>query len=74
MANMEEIKKFICEKLNTETLDTEALITSYGIDSLEVVELVMDLEESFGVRLENDDFKKIKTVGDLLKIIEEKLK
>ncbi len=74
MANMNDIEKFVCEKLNTETLDKNALISSYGIDSLEVVELVMDLEENFGVRLENDDFKKIKTVGDLLVIIEEKLK
>ncbi len=74
MANMNDIEKFVCEKLNTETLDKNALISSYGIDSLEVVELVMDLEENFGVRLENNDFKKIKTVGDLLVIIEEKLK
>ena len=74
MANINEIEKLLCEKLNTETLDRNALMSSYGIDSLEVVELVMDLEENFGVTLDNEDFKKIKTVGDLLNIIEVKIK
>ncbi len=72
MVDIDKIEKMLCEKLHTEKLDMNATMTSYGIDSLEVVELAMDLEDNFGITLDNEDFKKIKTVGDLLNLIKEK--
>ena len=44
---------------------------SLGIDSLDTVEMVMQLEEDLGVELEMDG--KFETVGDLVKFIESKL-
>ncbi|MFN7965160.1 MAG: acyl carrier protein [Acidobacteriota bacterium] len=40
-----------------------------GADSLETVELVMALEEEFGVEISDEDAEKIKTVGDALRFI-----
>lgn len=43
-------------------------------DSLDVVELVMEFEDEFEVTIPDDDYDKIKTVGDAIKYIEEKKK
>ena len=46
----------------------ETAFKDLGLDSLDTVELIMNVEEEFGVTVPTDD--PIKTVGDLLKIIE----
>ena len=40
-------------------------------DSLDIVELMMDLEEECGVAIEDEDAMKMVTIGDLMKYIEE---
>ena len=45
---------------------------SLGADSLDTVELVMALEEEFGIEIPDEDAEKITTVGDAVKYIEEK--
>ncbi|MCB1171724.1 MAG: acyl carrier protein [Leptospiraceae bacterium] len=46
-------------------------IDDLGADSLDTVELVMALEEEFGVEISDEDAEKIQTVGDVIKYIEE---
>jgi len=41
-------------------------------DSLDVVELVMELEDEFDITIPDDDYDKIRTVGDAIAYIEEK--
>lgn len=41
-------------------------------DSLDVVELVMEFEDEFGITIPDDDYDKIKTVGDAITYIDEK--
>lgn len=41
-------------------------------DSLDLVELVMEFEDEFGITIPDDDYEKIRTVGDAVKYIEEK--
>lgn len=41
-------------------------------DSLDVVELVMEFEDTFGITIPDDDYEKIRTVGDAIDYIEEK--
>lgn len=41
-------------------------------DSLDVVELVMELEDEFEITIPDEDYEKIKTVGDAAKYIQEK--
>ncbi len=54
---------------STITMDTP--FDSLGLDSLDTVELLMELEEDLGVPLELDE--KVDTVGDLVKFIENKI-
>ena len=51
----------------------EASITDdLGADSLDVVDLVMSLEEEFDVEIPDEEVENIKTVGDIVKYIEDK--
>ncbi|MFD1928733.1 acyl carrier protein [Sporosarcina siberiensis] len=45
-----------------------------GADSLDVVELVMELEDEFDMEISDDDAEKITTVGDTVSYIESKVK
>jgi len=56
------------DKINRNTNFTSDL----NADSLDLVELVMELEDEFDVSIPDDDYEKIKTVGDAVKYIQEK--
>jgi len=43
-----------------------------GIDSLAVVELVMALEDAFGISIDEEQLKAIQTVGDIVELVESK--
>ena len=75
MAVTEKVKSIIAEQLGVkqEEVKPEAsFIDDLGADSLDTVELVMALEEEFGVEIPDEDAEKITTVGDAIKYIEEK--
>ena len=59
-------------ELNPEEITPESTFESLGIDSLDVVEMIMDLESELGVELEMED-QKISTFGELAAFIESKL-
>ena len=72
----EKVKELIAEQLDVEDKDSIAMESSItddlGADSLDVVDLVMALEDEFGVEIPEDQVENIKTVGDIVKYIEEK--
>ena len=72
----DKIKDIIVEQLDVEedAVTMEASITEdLGADSLDVVDLVMSIEESFDVEIPDEEVENIKTVGDIVKYIENKL-
>jgi acyl carrier protein len=72
----EKVKEVIVEQLNVEEDDvTEdaAFVDDLGADSLDIVELVMALEEQFGVSIPDEQAEKIKTVGDAVGFITESI-
>ena len=64
----------IAETLNVdkETLTPETTFDSLGADSLDMVEFSMDVEEEFGVGIEQSDIAAIKTLGDAVEFIKKK--
>ena len=58
------------EKINNET----SFVNDLGADSLDTVELVMELEEEFDINIPEDSQDKIKTVGAAVDFIQEELK
>ncbi len=74
MATVEErVKKVIEEQLsvNEEQITREAsFIDDLGADSLDTVELVMALEEEFGIEIPDEEAEKITKVGEAIDYIE----
>jgi len=68
----ERVKKVIEEQLsvNTEQITLEAsFIDDLGADSLDTVELVMALEEEFGIEIPDEEAEKITKVGEAIDYI-----
>lgn len=70
MADVESrVKKLIAEMLNLDpenVRDDSSVMNDLGADSLDVVEIVMGLEEEFGVEIEDDEVEKLDTVSDVV--------
>ncbi|MBI4436789.1 MAG: acyl carrier protein [Candidatus Omnitrophica bacterium] len=75
MSVAEKVKAIIVEQLGAkpeEVTPTASFVNDLGADSLDTVELVMALEEEFGVEIPDEDAEKIITVEDAIKYIEKK--
>ena len=59
-------------ELDIDDITPESTFESLGIDSLDIVEMIMDLESELGVELEMED-QQITTFGELAQFIETKL-
>ena len=69
----DKARAFIATKLNvseSEITPEKNLFNDLGADSLDVVELSMLLEREFNVKFTEEDTSKIKTVGDVYRLIE----
>ena len=71
----DKIKGIIAEQLGVkseEVTDEAKFVEDLGADSLDTVELVMALEEEFGIEIPDEDAEKLTTVGEAMKYIEQK--
>ena len=69
----EQIKEMIVEELGVEESQVTESVSfkdDLGADSLDLFELVMRIEDEFGVKIPTEDLETIQTVGDVLKYIE----
>jgi acyl carrier protein len=70
----DRVKEIIAKELEVDAkqLSAEAkFIEDLGADSLDIVELVMALEEEFGLDIPDEEADKLKTVGDAMKYLQE---
>ena len=73
MAVSEKITEIIVEQLGVkpeEVTPEASFVDDLGADSLDTVELVMALEEEFGIEVPDEEAEKLATVGDAIKYIE----
>ena len=52
----------------------ESSLKELGLDSLDVVEMLTDMEEKYGIEFDNDEMLELGTVNDVISVIEKKLK
>ncbi len=75
MAVADKVKALISEQLNRpveEVLEEKEVVKDLGADSLDIVEMLMSLEEEFNITVPEDEAVNIKTVGDIIALIESK--
>ena len=73
MSTFDKVKEVIIDKLGIEDSKIESessFVDDLGADSLDTVELIMQLEEEFGIEIPDDDAEKITTVGSAVEYIE----
>jgi len=77
MSNVEDkVKDIIAEELGVEReklTDGAAFMEDLGADSLDQVELVMAFEKEFDIDIPDEEAEKLRTVGDALKYLHEKM-
>ena len=70
----ERIREIICDQLDLEedkvTMDSD-IMEDFEADSLNVVDLVMSIEDEFGLEVPDDQIENFRTVGDVVRYIEE---
>ena len=70
----ERIREIICDQLDLEedkvTMESD-IMEHFEADSLDVVDLVMSIEDEFGLEVPDDQIENFRTVGDVVRYIEE---
>ncbi|MBP2685032.1 MAG: acpP [Deltaproteobacteria bacterium] len=69
MAVEKRVREIVAEQLErdvNEVTNTASFIDDLGADSLDIVELVMKMEEEFGIEIPDEEAEKIKTVNDVI--------
>jgi acyl carrier protein len=75
MSVEDKVKSIIVDQLGVkaeEVTATASFVDDLGADSLDTVELVMALEEEFGIEIPDEDAEKMTTVGEAVKYIDKK--
>jgi acyl carrier protein len=73
---LERVTKVIVDRLGVDESEVKleaSFRDDLGADSLDVVELVMELEDEFEMEISDDDAEKVTTVGDTVSYIESKI-
>ena len=70
----EKVRTILCEQFELEedrvTMESN-LIGDLGADSLDVIDLAMSIEDEFDIEVPDDEIEKIKTVGDIVRFVED---
>lgn len=67
-----EVRAIIAEQLSipVDTLKDEVTLDSLGADSLDRVEIVMNIEDHFSIEIDDEQAEKLSTIGDVVAYIQ----
>ncbi len=74
MNTLLKVQEIFAKKVKTDKLEPTMELRELGLDSLDLVELMMDIEEEFKIEFDNDEMVGFKSVGDVVHAVEEKIK
>jgi len=72
----DRVIEIVCENLGVnkeQVTEKTSFIEDVGADSLDIVELIMELEEEFEINIPDEQAEKIKTVGEAIEYIEREI-
>jgi len=67
----QKVQAIIAEKLNIEanTVTKEVTLEDLGADSLDMVEIIMKMEEQFGIEINDEDAEQLRNVNDVIEYV-----
>lgn len=72
MDTLEKVTKMVCERLgkSPEKVTSESrIVDDLGADSLDIVEMLMELEDEFGITVPDEDSQNFSTIGQIAEYI-----
>lgn len=76
MTVREQILEVLSNQLGTpydKITDDKHIVNDLGADSLDVIEIAIEIEEEVDIRLPDDEARSVTTVGELIKLVEQKV-
>lgn len=67
-----KIKEIMSKRVNLDGANEDTPLSSLDIDSLDLVEAVMDIEEEFGIQFTNEEIQSFKVLRDVVTLVESK--
>jgi acyl carrier protein len=68
------VSDIISKRADVSNLKEEDSLSSLGLDSLDLVEVMLEIEETLNITFASEEIGEVSTLGDVLKLIETKLK
>lgn len=74
MTVLDTVKKILAEKIDVSKLKEDDKLTDLGMDSLDLAEVMLAIEEALRIEFTSNEILKLKTLRDVLNLIEAKTK
>lgn len=74
MDAIETVKEILSEKVDVSNLKEEDSLTSLGLDSLDLVEVMLSIEDRLNIEFTSEEIANLSTLKDVVKLIETKTK
>ena len=71
---IETVKTILAEKVDVSNLKEEDSLQSLGLDSLDLVEVMLSIEDQLGIEFTSEEIAQLSTLKDVIKLIERKTK
>lgn len=74
---LEKIREVVAKKFKVQPQnvnETTRLREDLNVDSLDAVELIMELEDTFNIKIADDEAQQLKTIGDIVNFVQPKVK
>lgn len=68
------VSDLLSKRVDISNLKETDLLSGLGLDSLDLVEVMLEIEEELGIEFDSDEISQVATLGDVLKLIESKIK
>ena len=70
----EEVSKVLAKRVDVSALKEDDSLTALGLDSLDLVEVMLEIEEVFHIEFDSNEIEEAKTLRDVLNLIDKKVK
>ncbi len=69
-----KVSEIMSKRVDVSNLKEDDSLSSLGLDSLDLVEVMLEIEDELGIEFDSNEIGEVSTLGDVIKLIESKLK